>query len=130
MLELVAGLLGYAGARFVATNDDATYPTPEGLHPGGGSIVAALERASGRRAEVAGKPHTPMRDLVRELVGEGPVWMVGDKPETDLALGKGEGWTTVLVLSGVTGNDADVPDDLRPDAVLDSIADLPDLLAT
>lgn len=114
-----------AGARFVATNLDSTYPTPEGLWPGGGAIAAALEAASGVEPEVAGKPHEPMRALVRRRLGAGPVWMVGDRPETDLAMGKLEGWSTALVLTGVVDSVEEVPAEFTPDLVLDSIADLP-----
>ncbi len=113
------------GARFVACNRDPTYPTETGLWPGGGAIVAALETATGRRAEVVGKPHRPMREAVRRRLGAGPTWVVGDRPETDLALGQDEGWTTVLVLTGVVGAVDEVPADLRPDLVLASLADLP-----
>jgi 4-nitrophenyl phosphatase len=113
------------GALFVATGLDNTYPTPEGLYPGAGSIVAAVETATGVAPVACGKPHAPMRSLVRELVGTGPVWVVGDRPETDLAMGTAEGWGTILVLSGVTGDPSDVPADLEPDLVLASIADLP-----
>jgi len=113
------------GARFVASNRDPTYPTESGPWPGGGAIVAALEAATGRTAEVAGKPHPPMRDAVLRRLGPGPTWVVGDRPETDLALGRGLGWTTVLVLTGVVADPAEVPPGLRPDLVLETIADLP-----
>ncbi|NIQ56034.1 MAG: HAD hydrolase-like protein, partial [Gemmatimonadetes bacterium] len=91
-----------AGARFVATNHDATYPTPDGLLPGAGSIVAAVEVASEREAEVAGKPHPPMRRLVRERCGGEEIWVVGDRIDTDLAMAFEEGWGTALVLTGVS----------------------------
>jgi len=113
------------GARFVASNRDPTYPMESGPWPGGGAIVAALEVATGRTAEVVGKPHPPMRDAVLRRLGPGPTWVVGDRPETDLALGRGQGWTTVLVLTGVVGGLAEVPPELRPDLVLETIADLP-----
>jgi 4-nitrophenyl phosphatase len=92
----------HGGARLVASNTDATLPTPDGLLPGAGSIVAALETATGRTAEVAGKPHEPMRRLLSERIGTGPVWVVGDRADTDLALARAGGWTGVLVLTGVT----------------------------
>ncbi len=116
-------LLG--GARFIASNRDPTYPTEFGPWPGGGAIVAALEAATGRTAEVVGKPHPPMRDAIRRRLGSGPTWVVGDRPETDLALGRAEGWTTVLVLTGVVEDPAQVPEALRPDLVLATIAELP-----
>ena len=57
------------GARLIATNDDATYPTPDGEIPGGGAILAAVATASGATPTIAGKPHEPMADLVRQRCG-------------------------------------------------------------
>ena len=119
-----------AGARFVATNIDATYPTASGLAPGGGAIVAAIAEAADAEPEVCGKPFAPMRDLVRAAAGGGDVWVVGDRPETDLALAGAEGWTKVLVLTGVTSDASEVPDEFSPDIVVPSIADLPRVLTT
>ncbi len=112
------------GARFVATNADPTFPAEEELLPGAGAILAAVETAAGCRAEVAGKPHDPIRRLLRSRVGPGPVWVVGDREDTDLELARAEGWTAVLVLTGATSR----PDELvRPaDLVLDSLAALAD----
>jgi glycerol 3-phosphatase-2 len=112
-------------AELVATNADATYPTPEGLMPGAGTVVAALETATGVTAVVTGKPHPPMRRLVRRLAGEGDIVVVGDRLETDIAMAETEGWSSALVLTGVTPS-APAPDSVHhPTVVLDSIADLP-----
>ena len=54
-----------SGARFIATNDDATYPTPDGPIPGAGAIVAAVATVAGRSPVIAGKPHPPMAAAVR-----------------------------------------------------------------
>jgi 4-nitrophenyl phosphatase len=89
------------GARFVATNTDATYPITGGLLPGAGSIVAAIATAAGRAPEVAGKPEPPMASLVHRRVGTEGV-MVGDRPSTDGAMATTLGWPFALVLSGVT----------------------------
>jgi 4-nitrophenyl phosphatase len=90
------------GARFVATNMDATYPTGDGgLIPGAGSLVAAVATASGRTPEVAGKPEQPTVVLVHERLGTHGV-MVGDRPSTDGAMADALGWPFALVLSGVT----------------------------
>ena len=93
-----------AGARLIGTNDDATYPTPDGPIPGGGALLAAVAKASGQQPVVAGKPYQPMADLVRAELGgvlDGAV-MIGDRQETDgdfaARLGIGFG----LVRSGVT----------------------------
>ncbi len=111
------------GALLIATNSDAAYPAPEGLWPGTGAIVASIERATGTTAEVMGKPHSPMMDAVaRRLEGCRHIAIVGDRPDTDLAGGVARGWTTVLVLSGVTRSPEGVAP--TPDVVLDSLADL------
>ncbi len=92
------------GARFVATNLDATYPVPGGMIPGSGAITAAVATAAGRAPEVAGKPEAPMAALVRERLGPIGV-VVGDRPSTDGAFAKTLGWPFALVLSGVTQAD-------------------------
>jgi glycerol 3-phosphatase-2 len=89
------------GARFVATNLDATYPVPGGLLPGSGAIAAAVATASGRSPEVAGKPEAPMVEIVRERLGPHGI-VVGDRPSSDGALAERLGWPFALVLSGVT----------------------------
>lgn len=113
-----------AGARFLATNDDATFPSSEGLWPGNGAVVAALERSSGRTAEVAGKPHAPLLELAAASACGEPVLFVGDRYETDIAGAIARGWDTALVLTGVTRRE-DVPAlSPRPTYVLDSVNDL------
>jgi 4-nitrophenyl phosphatase len=113
------------GAAFVATNDDPAFPAEEGLWPGAGAILASIETASGRSAEIMGKPHPPMMDIVAARLGpDAKVLVVGDRPDTDLAGGAARGWPTALVLTGVTaGDDVDgvTP---KPDLVLGSIAEL------
>jgi 4-nitrophenyl phosphatase len=113
------------GARFVATNDDPTYPTPDGVIPGGGSIVAAIAYATGQKPEIAGKPHPPMADLIRALSGDATGIMVGDRPDTDGAFAGTLGYRFALVLSGVTGPD-DLPVEPTPDLVAPDLAALVD----
>ncbi|MEY4361414.1 MAG: hypothetical protein RL391_720 [Actinomycetota bacterium] len=93
-----------AGARLIGTNDDATYPTPEGPIPGGGSILAAISTASGCVPEIAGKPHEPMAELVRSILGGigSDAVMVGDRPSTDGLFARTIGCRYALVRSGVT----------------------------
>lgn len=110
------------GARLIATNDDATYPTPDGPIPGGGSIVAAVAYASGVEPVIAGKPHAPMADLVRAIGGaEGT--MVGDRPDTDGLFAARLGYRFALVLTGVTRPD-DLPVTPAPDVVAPSLSAL------
>jgi 4-nitrophenyl phosphatase len=111
-----------AGARLVATNDDATYPTPDGPIPGGGSLVAAVAYATGVTPVVAGKPHAPMADLVRAVGGDRGT-VVGDRPETDGAFARRLGYRFALVLTGVT-RPGDLPVEPAPELVADSLAAL------
>ncbi len=113
------------GGRFIATNDDATYPTPEGPIPGGGAIVAAVATASGVAPVIAGKPHAPMAELIRARVG--PVGtMVGDRPETDGRFAAALGYRFALVLSGITDRPAGVIP--PPDLVAGDLASLVELV--
>jgi HAD superfamily hydrolase (TIGR01450 family) len=110
------------GARFLATNDDATYPTPEGPIPGSGSLVAAVRTASGHEPEVAGKPYPPTVDALRRRGGNIEV-VVGDRPNTDGLLAHNLGVPFALVLTGVTGPD-DLPIDPAPDQVAADLAEV------
>jgi HAD superfamily hydrolase (TIGR01450 family) len=121
-----ASLAVRAGAEFVATNEDPALPAPAGaLWPGAGAIVASIAVASGRRPEVMGKPHAAMMDAMeKRLGGARRVVIVGDRPETDLAGGAAKGWTTILVLSGVTASAGARLARPAPDHVVDSLAAL------
>ena len=102
------------GARLIATNDDATYPTPRGLIPGGGSILASVVAASGVEPIIAGKPHQPMADLVRQVLGVtdlSDAWMVGDRPSTDGLFAQTVGCKFAQVLTGISSL-KDVGDDV------------------
>jgi 4-nitrophenyl phosphatase len=121
-----------AGARFVATNLDATYPVPGGLIPGSGAIAAAVATAAGRAPEVAGKPEQPMVDVIRKRFGPAGV-VVGDRPSTDGALAAALDWPFALVLSGVTQRDPtpggeEIPDPPPPLVAADLAALVPRLV--
>jgi HAD superfamily hydrolase (TIGR01450 family) len=111
-----------AGARLIATNDDATYPGEHGLAPGAGSLLAAVVTASGAEPIVAGKPYPPMVDLVRGLAGATGT-AVGDRADTDGRFARALGYRFGLVLTGVTSA-ADLPVTPTPDAVDDDLAAL------
>ena len=111
-----------SGARLLATNDDATYPTATGPVPGGGAILASIVTAAGTQPEIAGKPHEPIAELVRELLGSTGT-MVGDRPDTDGRFALTLGYRFGLVLSGVTGR-ADLPTVPPADLVADDLAEL------
>ncbi|MFT5201915.1 MAG: HAD superfamily hydrolase (TIGR01450 family) [Candidatus Aldehydirespiratoraceae bacterium] len=91
-----------SGARFIATNDDTTFPDSAGLLPGNGALVAAVAACSEVAPEIAGKPHEPIAAFVRDRLGSSGV-MVGDRPETDGLFASSVGYDFALVLSGVIG---------------------------
>jgi 4-nitrophenyl phosphatase len=74
----------HAGARLIGTNDDPTFPTPAGVLPGAGSVLAAVARAGEVTPTIAGKPYSPTVDLVHERIGEVEI-VVGDRASTDTA---------------------------------------------
>jgi glycerol 3-phosphatase-2 len=108
------------GARFVATNTDATFPTPHGVEPGAGALVAYLRVGSGCDPEVAGKPERPIADLVRSRFGQ-PDLVVGDRAETDGRFAQRVGAPFALVLTGVTRRE-DLPLQPEPDQIGDNLA--------
>ena len=110
------------GARLLATNDDPTYPAPDGAIPGCGAILASIVTATGVAPEVAGKPYAPMVAFVAERFGPDGV-VVGDRPSTDGLLASRLGWRFGLVLSGVT-TAADLPVQPTPALVADDLRGL------
>jgi glycerol-1-phosphatase len=110
----IAATAAMRGARLIATNDDATYPTPDGPIPGGGSILAAVATASGRQPVIAGKPYLPMADAVRAMLGDVAgerILVVGDRASTDGQFAVTLACPFALVRSGVTlaGDPVGVP---------------------
>ncbi|KAL4630159.1 pyridoxal phosphate phosphatase-like isoform X1 [Arapaima gigas] len=129
-----------AECHFLATDPDPWHPLRQGrVTPGSGSLTAALETATGRKATVIGKPSRFMFECIASQFGVDPArsLMVGDRLETDILFGANCGMETLLTLTGVSTLqeaqgyvDSDAPDkkDLVPDYVVDSIADLLPLL--
>ena len=97
-----ATLLIRGGARFIATNLDPTNPSEEGLIPGTGTMIVALETASGTPATAIGKPEPIMYQLAMEQMGACPetTAAIGDRADTDILGGKRAGIITIGVLSG------------------------------
>ena len=115
------------GARFLATNADRTCPVEGGEIPDAGAIIGALEGCSGRKVEwVVGKPSPLIMEMALERLGlpADACLMVGDRLETDIAMGRRVGMSTALVLSGVTRREDLSHSPIQPDYVLESIADL------
>lgn len=114
------------GAAFIATNRDATFPMPNGLWPGTGSVVAALEVATGVRPVVVGKPEKRIFEMALGLFpSRGRAAIIGDRLDSDILGGKRAGLATILVLSGCTTREAADQTEHRPDHI---VADLSALL--
>ncbi len=115
------------GARFFATNADATCPVAGGEIPDAAAVIGALEGCSKRKVElVVGKPSPLIVEVALEQLGlpAGECLMVGDRVETDILMGHRAGMTTALVLTGVTRR-ADLDHaPAQPDYVLESIAEV------
>ena len=92
------------GIQFIGTNPDTTYPTPDGLTPGAGSIIAAIEAATSVQALLMGKPEPEIfRTCLKRLELEpNEVLVVGDRLETDIAGGQRQNMSVALVLSGIS----------------------------
>jgi 4-nitrophenyl phosphatase len=119
----IATLTIRAGATFIGTNPDTTLPTEEGLVPGTGAILAALEAATDVSPLVIGKPQPTLLQLAMERmrVDRDRTAIVGDRLETDILGGKNAGITTVLVLGGITQRDELKDSPYQPDFVYDGI---------
>jgi 4-nitrophenyl phosphatase len=120
-LKIATLLLG-RGLLFIGTNPDRTFPTPQGLVPGAGSILSAISAASGRNPIIAGKPEPTMYQIALSRLHASPsdVLVVGDRPETDIAGAQKIGCHTALMLSGVTNLEQanawePAPDIIAPD---------------
>ena len=135
---LTAKLALDGGAALLATSHDPTMPMPGGEWPGTGAVLAAVETASGRTAEIAGKPERHLFEMALEAIGCGSlstddvqeeprlerVAMVGDRISSDVAGGRAAGLATILVLSGTsTRADAEAAEP-APDHVLENLAGL------
>lgn len=115
------------GADFIGTNPDTTYPMPDGPAPGTGSMLAALQAASGRDPVIIGKPHPHMFEAALDLLGTAPeeTLMIGDRLNTDIVGAARLGIRTAMVLSGISSASEVQASEVQPDALFD---DLPALL--
>jgi HAD superfamily hydrolase (TIGR01450 family) len=120
-----AALAVRRGADFLATARDPTYPQPDGLWPGTGAILAAVEVASGRKAEIVGKPQPQLLLTALDRLGsDNRTLVVGDRVDTDLGAAAAAGLDAALVLSGGTKRAALNGFEPEPVAVTDTLADL------
>ena len=123
-----------AGATFIATNTDATYPVEDNVIPGGGSIVAAVAAAAQQEPLLIGKPSARAGELITHHAGVEPTeaLMVGDRLETDIEMGRRGGLWTCMVLTGISRAEeaAALPPEHRPHWIVEGIGQLPELLVS
>jgi HAD superfamily hydrolase (TIGR01450 family) len=120
-----AALAVRRGADLLATGRDPTYPQPDGLWPGTGAILAAVETAAAARATIVGKPEPQLFLTALDRLGDGRTLVVGDRLDTDVAAAARAHLDAALVLSGSTSREeADGAAKPRPVAVADTLASL------
>jgi glycerol-1-phosphatase len=101
--QLAEGALAVAaGALFVASNADATLPTPRGRQPGNGALIRVIATATGRSPLIAGKPEPPLHAEAVARSGARRPLVVGDRLDTDIESAVRSGADSLLVLTGVT----------------------------
>jgi 4-nitrophenyl phosphatase len=114
------------GAKFVGTNADRTFPGTEGLIPGAGAILAALEAATDIRPFVIGKPEPAMFEMALEKMHADPAStaVLGDRLDTDIEGAQRVGLVSILVLTGVTNRVMLEKSRIRPNLVFENLAEL------
>lgn len=118
------------GALFIGTNPDTTFPTPNGLVPGSGSILASIQTASATAPLIAGKPQPALFELTLERLGLQPheALVVGDRLDTDILGGQTVGCPTALVLSGISTAEEAASWQPNPDWIAADLAALVEML--
>lgn len=118
------------GARFICTNPDVTGPSADGPLPAAGAVAAMITKATGREPYFVGKPNPMMfRSALNRIDAHSETTaMIGDRMDTDIVAGIEAGMSTYLVLSGSTSVDEIENFPFRPSHVLDSIADMINLI--
>lgn len=114
------------GADFVATNTDGSYPSPEGINPGTGMVIGALQATSGVEPYVAGKPHPAIFKTALEHLQVNPenTLMIGDRLETDILGASSLGISTAAVLTGVTSWEEIKDSPIQPDFIFEDISQI------
>lgn len=118
----------HAGALWIATNPDTTFPTDRGVAPGNGALVALVQSVVGRAPDaVAGKPEPALlHEALRRTKARSPI-LVGDRLDTDIAAGLRVGMPTVLVLTGISTRAEAEEGPLIPDHIIDDLRGLLDI---
>jgi 4-nitrophenyl phosphatase len=115
-----------AGATYIAMNTDATYPTPNGLWPGGGTMVAAVSTGAGKDPYVIGKPNAFIIEIALDRLGvdKADALLVGDRLDSDIQAGISAGVDTLMVLTGISSEAEIEKTGLRPTHVRKDLSGL------
>lgn len=119
----IASLAIQKGAFLLATNRDSSYPSYEGLLPATGSLLASIETASGRIAEIAGKPEKTIFERCL-ITDPRKTVLIGDNLETDISGGINAGIHTVLSLTGISKREDIATSPSKPDYIIDDLSEL------
>jgi len=122
----IAMRLILGGADFIATNTDGSFPTPDGINPGTGTVIGALQFASGTEPYVVGKPQPAIFQTALKVLGSKveDTLMVGDRLNTDILGANKLGIQTAAVLTGVTSRDEINQSEIKPDFIFEDIRSL------
>lgn len=114
------------GAAFIATNTDGTFPTPDGVYPGTGMVIGAIEAASGVKPYVVGKPYPAIFQAALNEFNVLPedALMVGDRLNTDIRGASSLGIAAAAVLSGVSTRECINQAEIKPDFIFEDIGAL------
>ncbi len=130
MLQKAIAFIG-RGSRFIATNPDVLDPVEGGFEPAAGSLLAPIEKATGKTPFVVGKPNAIMMTIARKILGahSEDTIMIGDRMDTDILGGLESGMKTCLVLSGVSTEMTVEQFSYRPDYIFNNVGEIyPDTL--
>jgi HAD superfamily hydrolase (TIGR01457 family) len=114
------------GAKFIGTNADKTYPTDEGIVPGAGAILAAIQTATDVVPIIIGKPERAMFDIAVEQMQADPATcaMLGDRLDTDIQGARNAGLLSILVMTGITTHDTLEQSQIKPDFIFENLDSL------
>jgi NagD protein len=114
------------GAKFIGTNPDVIDPSESGFEPACGSLLAAIEIATGKKPYIIGKPNSLMMTIALKQLGvqSCETLMIGDRMDTDIVAGMEAGMKTSLVLSGVTQKDMLDKFPYKPDYIFNNVGEI------
>jgi 4-nitrophenyl phosphatase len=122
----IACLAIRAGARFIGSNPDRTFPSEDGIIPGCGAILAALQACTDVTPTVIGKPEPAIFELAMARLGAQPqtTAVLGDRLDTDVLGGHNAGLATILVLTGVATREEVAASPVQPDWLVENLGEL------